>query len=141
MAGKPGAGRISPRDKVVALRTIAQMGLPPAPKDFTKAEAAEWNDIVVTYPADRFPRSTWPMLEGYCTHAVQRRLLAARIHELHKDPDYSLRDYNLLLTMHDRESKAVASFGVRLGIARTSMTGRHNNDPDTIAEHNLPWAD
>jgi hypothetical protein len=51
----------------------------------------------------------------------------------------SVREYNLLLMMHDRESKSVASFGVRLGIARTSMSGRHNADPDTLREEKLPW--
>lgn len=141
MAGKPGRGSISPRDKVVALRTLKEMGLPPTPPAFTKEEAAEWNDIVVTYPADRFPRATWPMLEPYCTHTVQQRIIAAKIRDLLADPDHSLRDYDLLLRMYDRETKAVASFGVRLGIARTSMAGRHNNDPDQLAEHNLPWED
>lgn len=139
MVGKPGHGRTSPRDKVVALKTLAQMGLPPAPKAFSKEEAAEWNDIVVTYPPDRFPRGTWPMLKPYCTHAVQEQIIAEKIRLLLKDPEYSLRDYDLLLRMYDRETKAVASLGVRLGIARTSMAGRHNNDPDQLAEHNLPW--
>jgi hypothetical protein len=50
-----------------------------------------------------------------------------------------LRDYEILLRMRGNESKLVASFGVRLGIARTSMRGRHNNDPEEIAEYDLPW--
>ena len=133
------SGRISPRDKVVALRAIKEMGLPPAPKVFTKEEAAEWNDIVVTYPADRFPRATWPMLEAYCTHSVEMRRIRADIQVLVQDPEYSRREYREQLRAMTEQSKVVATFGVRLGIARTSMAGRHNNDPDTVAEHNLSW--
>lgn len=141
MAGKPGRGSVSPRDKVVALRTLAQMGLPQPPKEecLSPDEAKEWTDIVVTYPADRFPRATWAMLVAYCRHTVEARRCKKMIAELVAEPDYSIRDYNMLLTQLTNQSKAVATFGVRLGIARTSMAGRHNNDPDAVAEHNLPW--
>jgi hypothetical protein len=130
-------GRKTSADKVVAIRELSAMDLPPAPANLSKDEAKEWVAIVETYPADRFPRGTWPMLEMYCQHAVQGRKISKRINAL--PADVPIRDLNTLLMMLDRESKAVASFGIRLGIARTSMPGRHNNDPDTVAERGLPW--
>lgn len=130
-------GRKTAADKVVQLRMLEQMGLPPAPACLSDAAAMEWKEIVETYPGDRFPRSTWPMLEGYCVHAVEARKLMAQLNAVNDET--SIQRYNMLLTMFDRETKAVASFGVRLGIARTSMAGRHNNDPDTVAERDVPW--
>jgi phage terminase small subunit len=130
-------GRKTAAEKAASLRVIAQMELPKPPKHLSKEAAREWIEIVATYPPDRFPRATWAMLEGYCVHAVQARKIAAMLDKVTEET--SVREYNLLLMMHDRESKSVASFGVRLGIARTSMSGRHNADPDTLREEKLPW--
>jgi hypothetical protein len=116
--------------------------LPPAPSYFPKAEKVEWTEIVAAYPPDRFPRATWPMLEGYVRHTIHARRISEMIDQLimgKLDADL-VRQYDRLLIMLDRETKAIASFGVRLGIARTSMAGRHNDDPDRVASSDpLPW--
>jgi hypothetical protein len=130
-------GRKTAAQKVVQLRALQEMGLPEPPAHLGKAEQQEWIDIVETYPPDRFPRSTWPMLEGYCSHTIQMRRISGMIGQMTNET--SIREYNTLLVMLDRETKAVASFGVRLGIARTSMGGRHNSDPDKFADNDLPW--
>jgi len=110
------------------------------PTHLSEAAAKEWSDIVATYPADRFPRSTWPMLEAYCMHAVNVRRIGKRLNEA--DDDILVRDWNQLLSMLNRETKTLASFGVRLGIARTSMAGRHNHDPDQTHDGTpAPWED
>jgi hypothetical protein len=70
-------------------------------------------------------------------HAVQARRIMRMLDGV--TADTSVSDYDRLLKMLDRETKSVASFGVRLGIARTSMSGRHNSDPETVAERDLPW--
>ena len=50
--------------------------------------------------------------------------------------------YGKLLAWLNRETKTLASFGVRLGIARTSMAGRHNDDPETTrGGQPAPWED
>lgn len=136
-------GRKTAGDVAVKKRELETMGLPPAPSWFPEDETREWTDIVVAYPADRFPRATWPMLENYVRHTVNARDIGKRLDMFRRrdadDQDY--REYDRLLGMLSRESKLVASFGVRLGIARTSMAGRHNNDPDETADTGAPWDD
>lgn len=114
--------------------------VPMAPPHLSDAAQAEWNAIVQTYPADRFPRSTWPMLEAYCMHAVNVRKIGKKLNNA--PDDIAVRDWNALLSMLNRETKTLASFGVRLGIARTSMAGRHNNDPEETRDGSpAPWED
>jgi hypothetical protein len=141
-------GRKTAADRATMERVLAEMGLPAAPAHLPAAERAEWEEIVATYPPDRFPRATWPMLEGYCRHAVQARRIGKMIDELRPlagdSPHQYIREYSTLLKMFTEQTKTVAIFGVRLGIARTSMAGRHNNDPDDIrnsAADPAPWAD
>jgi phage terminase small subunit len=134
-------GRKTVADKVVQIRALEEMQAPPPPRGLSKAASLEWTEIVASKPADWFSRATWPMLEAYCRHTAEMRRIAADLDKLVEQPDYSRREYRDQLRAMTDQSKAVASFGVRLGIARTSMTGRHNNDPDTVAETDLPWKD
>jgi hypothetical protein len=131
-------GRRTAREKAADVRALEALDRPLPPEYLNKAAQKEWREIVETYPADRFPRGTWPMLEGYVVHTVEQRRIMGMLDGV--GTDTPLSQYNSLLSMLDRESKAVASFGVRLGIARTSAAGRHNNDPETVAERDLPWS-
>lgn len=132
-------GRKTNAEKAARSRALEEMGLPPPPTHLSEAAQLEWSQIVETYPLDRFPRGTWPMLELYCVHTVQSRRIMGLLDTM--SDETSISDYNRLLGMLDRESRTVAQFGVRLGIARTTHAGRHNNDPETLAERDLPWKD
>ena len=142
MAQGQRGGRKSPAARATVEQFMAQMSLPPAPSLLTGRAKAEWEDIVSHYPADRFPRATWSMLTGYCVHTALQEQFVIAIQKLDPDgPDYmrKLRDLRQWL---EAETKLVASLGVRLGIARTSMAGRHNNDPDdtrSSAADPDPW--
>lgn len=134
-------GRKTDADKAMLVRQADANGLdyPPAPDWMSEDAQEEWNAIVITYPADRFPRSTWPMLEAYCTHAVNVRKISRMINNADEN---DFNGYGKLLSWLNRETKTLASFGVRLGIARTSMAGRHNDDPETTRTQNQqPWED
>lgn len=134
-------GRKTDADKAMLIKHADVNGLdyPPAPDWMSEDAQEEWNAIVITYPADRFPRSTWPMLEAYCTHAVNVRKISRMINNADEN---DFNGYGKLLSWLNRETKTLASFGVRLGIARTSMAGRHNDDPETTRTQNQqPWED
>lgn len=133
-------GRKSQADKAMIMADLNGLELPAPPEHLSDAAKAEWMEIVRTYPADRFPRSTWPMLEAYCMHTVNVRKIGRRLNDA--PDDIEVKDWNALLSMLNRETKTLASFGVRLGIARTSMAGRHNDDPeDTRDGSPAPWED
>jgi phage terminase small subunit len=109
----------------------------PDPPDHLSDEAAvEWREIVNSLPADHFSRATHPMLEAYCRHAVATRVIDRLIQELDEREGATLSDYDRLLVMHERESRALASIGVRLGIACAS---RLQNAKPISCVTNKPW--
>ena len=135
-------GTKSAADKAADTRELKALGIPDPPAHLDKEEAAEWNAIVRRYPADRFPRSTWPMLENYCILAVLGRMETARYKLMMRDPEASFSDLRAMRSDLERTMKTLASFGVRLGFARTSLSGRHNNDPDSTRDDDkAPWED
>lgn len=123
-------GRKTAAERASIEQVLAAMGVPPAPPLLTGRAKAEWEDIVSHYPADRFPRATWPMLVGYCTHTALQEQFIRALSALDPEEDGYMRKLRDLRAWLEAETKLIASLGVRLGIARTSMAGRHNNDPD-----------
>jgi len=127
----------------VAAAIKVPAGAPKPPSYLPASEKKEWTEIVAAYPSDRFPRATWPMLEAYCRHAVNARRIGNMIDKITaKKSDPDVKEFSQLLSMLNRETKTLASFGVRLGIARTSLGGRHNDDPETTrtsSREKQPW--
>ena len=108
----------------------------PDPPDHLSDEAAtEWREIVNSLPADHFSRATHPMLEAYCRHAVQARQIDRMQQDL-DNQEGATPDYDRLLVMRERESRALASIGVRLGIACAS---RLQNAKPISCVTNKPW--
>lgn len=135
-------GRKTVGDKVVTAKELAAMGYPDPPAHLDAEEAKEWIAIVSRYPVDRFPRSTWPMLENYCVLAVLGRAETARYKRAMKDDEATFGELRAMRSDLERTMKTLASFGVRLGFARTSLSGRHNNDPDSERDaEKAPWED
>jgi hypothetical protein len=60
------------------------------------------------------------MLEAYCRHTVATRRIDQMLQNLEADEGATRADYDRLLVMHERESRALASIAVRLGIACAS---------------------
>src|SRR4249919_3863804 len=89
---------------------------PNPPDCLSDDAAAEWREVVNTFAADHFPRATYPILEAYCCHAAQRRKVRQLI-ENTEEGEGSVGEYDKLLAMHERESRALAALAVRLNIA------------------------
>jgi phage terminase small subunit len=107
----------------------------PDPPDHLSDEAAlEWREVVNSLPADHFSRATHPILEAYCRHAVATRRIDQLIREL-EVAEGSRADYDKLLVMHERESRALASLAVRLGIASAMQLQK----PKAVSADRKPW--
>lgn len=142
---------MSKRGRVSAASIISpspQMGLLQerrisAPLQCSDAEMAVWNEVVGDQPASSFTATHSPLLEMYCRHVVNGRILADELLNFDRswlaDND-GLKRYNLLLGMAERESRAASSLATRLRITRQAID--HNTAGIALKNHiktKKPW--
>jgi hypothetical protein len=87
---------------------------PDPPDHLSDEAAAEWRDVVNSLSADHFSRASHPLLEAYCRHAVAARRIDQMLQGLQEE-GATRADYDRLLVMHERESRALASIGGEIG--------------------------
>lgn len=101
-----------------------------APLHLTDAERSIWAEVVNDQPASAFTPTHSPMLEMYCQHVVQARVIADELHNFDRawlaDED-GLKRYDRLLAMKEREGRAASSIATRLRITRQAI------DQQTVA--------
>jgi len=115
-----------------------------APVHLTDAEREVWLQVVNDQPANAFTPTHSPLLEQYCRHVVQSRLLADEILNFDRAwlaDDDGLKRYDRLLAMQEREGRAASSLATRLRITRQATV-----DPKTAgrasrnqARARKPW--
>jgi hypothetical protein len=122
----------------------------PAPSDLTKDEAAVWNAVVASQPADWFNGSTRPLLKQYSRHCVKADHIAGLIQAL----EASVADamdapgadqmtimlsaagaLDKLLKMQERESRAMTSIATKMRITQQATTNHRGNK----IESKKPW--
>ena len=93
-------------------------GRPQSPADLTKDQAEIWDRTVANEAADVFKTAALQqLLKEYCRHVVSAKKLAGMIEATEKLPQMSaddLADYDKLLKMRDRETKAIADKATKL---------------------------
>ena len=102
----------------------------PAPTHLSDAEREIWLEVVNDQPASAFTPTHGPLLELYCRHIVQARILADEIMNFDRTwlaDDDGLKRYDTLLKMQEREGRAASSLATRLRITRQAV------DQQTIA--------
>jgi hypothetical protein len=112
---------------VVALEVVRRLN---APAHLSEAERSIWLEVVNDQPADAFTPTHAPLLELYCRHIVQARVLADEIANFDKAwmaDDDGLKRYDRLLAMSEREGRAASSLATRLRITRQAI------DQQTVA--------
>ena len=82
---------------------------PEPPEALREPEAKVWREIVSSLPAGWFNPSNEPLLAAYCRHVVTADRLAILIKETEDRGPDSLKDWDKLLMMRDRETKAATS--------------------------------
>jgi hypothetical protein len=94
------------------------------------AERGVWLEVVNDQPASSFTDVHKPMLEMYCRHVVNNRVLADELMNFDRSwlaDDDGLKRYDKLLAMAERESRAASSLATRLRITRQAI------DQQTVA--------
>ena len=88
------------------------------------AEKVIWEEVISNVPNNFFTPMHKPLLEMYCKHVAQSRLLNKELHTLNTDllkTREGLRHYDKLLRMRERENKMASSFATRLRITKQAV--------------------
>lgn len=114
-----------------------------APLSLSDAEITVWNEVVADQPAAAFTATHSPILEMYCRHVVNNRVLADELLNFDRAwlaDDDGLNRYDKLLKMSERESRAASSLATRLRITRQAID--HNTAGLMIknqSRNKKPW--
>ncbi len=109
------------------------------PLHISDAERAVWLQLVNDQPADAFTPVHQPLLELYCRHVTNARILADEVASFDRAwlaDEEGLKRYNRLLAMSERETRAATAVARSLRITRQSL------DHATVARKvvNMPRA-
>ncbi len=109
-----------------------------APHDLTAEETEVWLAVVNSLPADWLSPPAVPVLKQYCRHAIHAQRVAELIQCKTDDPDLPLDDYDQLLKMQERESRAIASLATKLRLTQQATTN-HRGNKKPGATTGAPW--
>lgn len=121
---------------VISSGSVQAVRRPDAPAELTDEQAGEWAAIVAALPADWFPRETHAMLAAYCRHVVALRRIGALIEQAGAGEAIDLDDYDKLLKMQERESRAMSSLATRM---RLSQQATYSADKKKPRAAQKPW--
>lgn len=108
-----------------------------APHDLTDEETEVWVAVTDSWPADWFTPATAPLLTQYCRHAIRARQIAELIEKATSDPELSIKDFDRLLKMQERESRSISSLATKMRISQQSTTNHRGNQK--AQAHRKPW--
>lgn len=95
------------------------------PHDLHDEEVEVWAAIVSAHPADWFSASSAPLLAQLCRHTIHARRVAELIERT--IAAISVDDYDKLLKMQERESRAMASLATKLRLTPQATTNHRGN--------------
>lgn len=131
-------GRPSAASLAIVSRPLEVVERQRAPHDMTDEETEVWAAVVNTEAAGWFSPATVPLLAQYCRHVVQARRIAELIERATGEAEQlSVKDYDRLLKMQERESRAIASLATKMRISQQSTTNHRGNKKPTQARK--PW--
>jgi hypothetical protein len=130
-------GRPSAASLEIAARPVEVIARQTAPHELNDEETEVWSAVVNSWPADWFSPATVPLLTQYCRHVVQARRIAELIERATGDPELSVKDYDRLLKVQERESRAIASLATKMRISQQSTTNHRGNQKNIQARK--PW--
>jgi hypothetical protein len=130
-------GRPSAASLEIAAHQLEVLPRQTAPHDLTDEETEVWAAVVNSWPADWFSPGTVPILTQYCRHVVQARRVAELIEQATGDPKLSVKDYDRLLKIQDRESRAISALATKMRISQQSTRTTRGNGRSTSSRK--PW--
>ncbi len=115
---------------------------PEPPVDMPPRQAAEWRAVVGRLPYDWFERETHALLVMYCRHVDAAWHVAQLIEQIQCAETVNVEDYQRLLTMQEKEGRAIASLATKL-----RLTNQSRYEAKGAARHagqfsgRVPWED
>lgn len=139
MATKRGRASAAALEVTPAVTAVERVVRPDAPYDLTDEQADEWWAVVNRMPADWFTRETHGLLSQYCRHTVQARRIAKLIEDMLADTEgFTIKDYDRLLKIQERESRALASLATKMRISHQA-TSTHRANIGNRDGSKKPW--
>lgn len=108
-----------------------------APHELNDEETEVWFAVVNSWAADWFSPANTPLLTQYCRHVVQARRIAELIERATGDPELSVKDYDRLLKVQERESRTIATLATKMRLSQQSTTNHRGNK--TQVNPRKPW--
>ena len=145
MQVKRGRKSFSEVSAVTQVASISRDSRLVCPVHLSDAVHAVWAQLVNDQPADAFAQTHVPMIEQYCRHIVQSRVLSDKIDTFQPewlDTDDGLKRYDRLLGAHEREGRAASSLATRLRITRQAVEHRQvvgTKQRANQAKTSKPW--
>ncbi|WP_404861853.1 hypothetical protein [Georhizobium sp. MAB10] len=130
-------GRPSSASLEIAARPVEIVNRQRAPHELNDEETEVWAAVVDSWPADWFSPSNVPLLTQYCRHVVQARRIAELIEKATSDPELSVKDYDRLLKVQERESRTIASLATKMRISQQATSNHRGNQKNIQARK--PW--
>ena len=101
-------------------------------------ETEIWVKVVSSEPADWLGVSQAPILAQYCRHVVHARRIGELLEKMLSDSTSTVKDYDRLLRMQERESRMIASLACKMRITNQSTINQRGNKRMTLAARK-PW--
>jgi hypothetical protein len=129
------------RKSAASLAVISSSGIetierPRPPSELNDEQSFEWNAVVNRLPADWFGRETQGLLAQYCRHVVAARRVASLIASAEADPECSIKDYDRLLKMQEREGRAISSLATKMRLSQQTTYDKSRKKPTSARK---PW--
>jgi hypothetical protein len=129
------------RRSAASLAVISSGGIetverPRPPAELNDEQSFEWVAVVNRLPADWFGRETQGLLAQYCRHVVAARRVASLIAAAEADPECSIKDYDRLLKMQEREGRAISSLATKMRLSQQTTYDKSRKKPATARK---PW--
>jgi len=122
-------GRKSSAELTATAGSVAVLQRPDAPYGLTDTEADVWRRIVEAMPADWFGPETYDHLAQYCRHSIQAERVAQLIESLCAQKEFDTEEYDRLLKMQERESRAMSSLATRMRITQQTAYDKSKKRP------------
>jgi hypothetical protein len=131
-----------PRKSAAALAIVPKLvqQRPEPPEGLTEEQAEEWRAIVNQLPPDWFSRESHALLVAYVKHVADHRRLSHWLDQFRDEwmlTADGVARYDKLLTMREREGRAMSSLATRM---RLTQQSRYSKDKVTKQAAPIPWA-
>lgn len=130
------------RKSATSLEVVNHSGLseirrPDPAEELTDEQAHEWLSVVNRMPAEWFPRETHGLLVQYCRHVVAARRVAQLVEAEESAEEFSIKRYEFVLRIQEREGRAMSSLASRMRITQQSTVDHQKRKDQKIAAK--PW--